>query len=140
MGVFVLYDIYSKNILIMGQRLIISEEEKNEIGNMYGLVNEQDDKTIEVTPENAYNELKKLNVSSTMKGTRYQDQLKFDNLIIKPVKFHALGRSDETVELVKENTTVGVVYGVNYKGNNIIYFTSNKEQPYIPASKYISPR
>ena len=124
----------------MGQRLIITEEERTRIAGIYGLVNEQDDKTIEVTPENAYNELKKLNVSSTMKGTRYQDQLKFDNLIIKPVKFHLLDRSDETVELVKTNTTVGVVYGVIYKGNNIINFTSNKEHPYIPASKYISLR
>jgi len=38
---FVFLSIYSKTFLIMGQRLIISEEERRQINKMYGLVNEQ---------------------------------------------------------------------------------------------------
>jgi hypothetical protein len=106
------------------------------MGNVKPLISEQTE--IEVSPENAYNELEKLNVSSPMEGTRYYDELKFGNLTIKPINFHLLGRSSEPVELVKQNTSVGEIYQVNYNGFNIINFTSNKDQSYIPNTKYIS--
>jgi hypothetical protein len=38
---FILQHIYSKTFLIMGQRLIISEEERSRISGMYGLLNEK---------------------------------------------------------------------------------------------------
>ena len=96
------------------------------------VLNEQTEET--VNPNDAYEKLKNLKVTT---GTRYQDQLKFGNLTIKPINFHLLSRSDEPVELIKQNTSVGVIYQVKWKNNVIINFTPNKNQGYIPDSKYI---
>lgn len=117
----------------------INESEKNRILNLHRqhfILNEETEN--KVTPENAYKELKKLNVNSTMDGIRYYDKIKFGDLTIEPINFHLLGRSEEPIELIKQNTVAGEVFQVKYKDDVIINFTSDEKQPYIPHSRFIS--